>query len=135
MRSSRIVAAACLIVLILSGALCAHDGPNKILAEKIAELEARIKVLEARISQLEIEISRLSGRPVAPTVPGPNMGANWRELRMGMTKADVRELLGEPDDIPMNSYLEVWDYSRSYGGYCSVTFDENGRVESWNGPQ
>jgi len=76
----------------------------------------------------------LSGQVGAPPIPVPDARANWKMLERGMTRADVRRTLGEPDDIPLHSYLEIWDYSRTYGGASSVTFDEDGRVESWIEP-
>ena len=79
-------------------------------------------------------MQEMSTQPGMPPIPVPDTRDNWKKLERGMTRADVRHILGEPDDIPLNSYLEIWDYSKTYGGSSSVTFDENGRVESWIGP-
>lgn len=49
-------------------------------------------------------------------------------LRVGMTKKEVREVLGEPDSISKFYGYYTWDYS--IGG--SVIFDE-GKVDYWRG--
>jgi hypothetical protein len=128
------VTAAALILLLLPAVSYGHEESNKILMEKIAKLEARIKALEERISRLELEVSKLSRQLGVQPAPARGIEGNWSKLERGMTREEVRGILGEPDDIPMHSYLEIWDYSKTYGGSCSVTFDESGKVESWIGP-
>jgi hypothetical protein len=136
MKASRVVIVALIAVFVLGPTLSfARNEPDRALARKVARLEARIKVLEARIAALELEIARLSRQLGVPPVRTQGAKGAWSMLEEGMTKAEVRRILGEPDGIPPNSYLEIWDYSKTYGGSCSVTFDENGRVESWSAPQ
>ena len=136
MKASRVVIIALAAILILMPvASFASNEPDRALAEKVARLEARIKVLEARVTALEMEIATLSKQLHASPARTENAKGAWSMLQEGMTKTDVRRILGEPDDIPPNSYLEIWDYSKTYGGSCSVTFDENGEVESWNAPR
>ncbi|MGD1047347.1 MAG: outer membrane protein assembly factor BamE [Candidatus Krumholzibacteriaceae bacterium] len=135
MKSYKVVIAVLAAVFVLMPAvLLAGSEPDSSLVKKVARLEARIKVLEARVASLERE-ARLSRQPRASFVRTQGAKGAWSMLQEGMTKADVRRILGEPDTIPPNSYLEIWDYSKTYGGSCSVTFDENGKVESWNAPQ
>ena len=135
MKACLVVITALVAVLVLgSNVSFARNEPDWRLTQKVDSLEARIKVLEGRVAALELE-ARLSRQPRASFVRTPSTKGAWSTLQEGMTKADVRRILGEPDDVPPNSYLEIWDYSRTYGGPCSVTFDENGKVESWRAPQ
>lgn len=49
-----------------------------------------------------------------------------RQVAPGMTKADVRALLGEPQD---RDHECQWEYSRwGNAGWVEVFFDENGTV-------
>ena len=135
MKACRVVITVLVAAFVLMPvASFAGNEPDRALAEKVARLEARIKVLETRVAALEMEIASLSRQLRASPVRTQNVKDAWSMLEEGMTKTDVRRILGEPDDIPPNSYLEIWDYSKTYGGSCSVTFDENGEVESWNAP-
>lgn len=56
---------------------------------------------------------------------------NWRRLEKGMSKAEVKQILGEPGKINTASYGDTWYYPDVLGG--SVDFD-NGRVEGWSEP-
>jgi hypothetical protein len=53
----------------------------------------------------------------------------WRKLQRGMSKDDVKKLIGEPGKVSVAKYYEFWYYG---GG--SVTFDSKGRLDSWNEP-
>ncbi|SVE05319.1 uncharacterized protein METZ01_LOCUS458173 [marine metagenome] len=55
----------------------------------------------------------------------------WRELEKGMTKNEVRNLLGEPRKINVYKRIdEVWWYS----GSKHLEFDiDTGRLVSWSG--
>jgi outer membrane protein assembly factor BamE (lipoprotein component of BamABCDE complex) len=55
--------------------------------------------------------------------------SQWRKLQRGMSKDDVRKLLGEPGKVSVAKYYEFWYYA---GG--SVTFDSKGRLDGWNEP-
>lgn len=62
---------------------------------------------------------------------------NWREyLRVGMTRAEVRKLFGEADEISVYSDIETW----KYGSYGEVEFfvdsdSPDGRLNSWFEPK
>jgi hypothetical protein len=55
--------------------------------------------------------------------------SQWRKLQRGMSKDDVKRLIGEPGKVSVSKYYEFWYYG---GG--SVTFDAKGRLDSWNEP-
>jgi hypothetical protein len=135
MMRFRAVVAALLVLALLPAASFGRAKPDCDLAKKIAMLEERIRILEERIRALEMEIGRLAGQPIPIPPRGRESGDPWMRLAIGMSREHVRSLLGPPDEIAPHSYLEIWDYSRSYGAPCSVTFDEEGRVESWMAPR
>jgi outer membrane protein assembly factor BamE (lipoprotein component of BamABCDE complex) len=55
--------------------------------------------------------------------------SQWRKLQRGMSKDDVKKLIGEPGKVSVAKYYEFWYYG---GG--NVTFDSKGRLDSWNEP-
>jgi outer membrane protein assembly factor BamE (lipoprotein component of BamABCDE complex) len=69
------------------------------------------------------QTSQNSGQ--APTVDR----SQWRKLQRGMSKDDVRKLIGEPGKVSVAKYYEFWYYA---GG--NVTFDAKGRLDAWNEP-
>ena len=56
----------------------------------------------------------------------------WRRLERGMSKPDVRRILGEPTKIDEFGVMTTWYYGHPLGG--SVTFDSHGSLESWSEP-
>ncbi len=77
-----------------------------------------------------VTASRLAVR--SPETAGPASNddkSQWRKLQRGMSKDDVKKLLGEPGKVSVSKYYEFWYYA---GG--SVTFDSKSRLDSWNEP-
>jgi outer membrane protein assembly factor BamE (lipoprotein component of BamABCDE complex) len=73
---------------------------------------------------------RLAARSPETAVPASKDDkSQWRKLQRGMSKDDVKKLLGEPGKISVSKYYEFWYYA---GG--SATFDSKGRLDSWNEP-
>jgi hypothetical protein len=60
--------------------------------------------------------------------------SRWRTLQRGMSRSDVRKLLGEPQKIESGASSEYWYYSASGIMGAHVKFDENGRVYGWEEP-
>jgi hypothetical protein len=71
--------------------------------------------------------------PKAPTGTAKTKIEARRGMRRGMTEAEVRRLLGEPDSISTYSTSSRWLWRRLFGGIVFVHFDQSGRVESWSG--
>ncbi len=64
--------------------------------------------------------------------------AKWRQLRQGMSKAEVEDLLGKPDSVRSYSAIgDVWGYPSPPGTYriLSVDFSREGLVKGWRGPE
>jgi len=74
-------------------------------------------------------------RPVAPSpaaTPKWRDVSLWRGLSHGMSKDDVKQIIGEPGKISDLGFLVIWNYGYPFGG--SVTFGQDGTVQSWSEP-
>jgi len=95
------------------------------------------KLTSAEQQTLAEEISALVSPAQLPqTAPTTQSGSpdwrdksQWRKLQRGMSKDDVRKLLGEPGKISSAKFYEFWYYA---GG--NVTFDNKGRLDYWDEP-
>ena len=103
-------------------------------------LDDRVRELERRVEQLEKEIGKQSTAPTSgQTTGGPDgwrQVGNWRSLKRGMTEAEVRSVLGEPQRVDNLSVTIVWHYGDgpSWGGRAQ--FDgRNQRLDSWMEPR
>lgn len=71
--------------------------------------------------------------PETPPMPAlsPEELSKWRnELRLGLSKKQVREILGEPDHVQVTYASEEWSYKNG-----DVEFStDDGKVERWNEP-
>ena len=98
--------------------------------ERIERLEATVSALQARIAALE-KSSVQSER----NVPNPKASgdwknkSNWRLLNKGMSKDEVREILGEPERIRASGSREEWDWEYPVGPSVEFRDDE---VYGWN---
>jgi hypothetical protein len=100
-------------------------------AERIADLEREVKALRARVEALE-RTSNTAATPAASSIkPGNSKDIrNWRQLRQGMTEAEVERLLGAPGRVMESRALLMWEV-----GMGSVHFDpKTRRVEAWSEP-
>ena len=61
--------------------------------------------------------------------------ANWDRLRKGMSEADVRGLLRDPDSVVCGRYLTYWQYGKKREG-AQVMFDARSKlVKVWEKPK
>jgi len=65
--------------------------------------------------------------------------ANLVKLQVGMSKEEVREIMGKPNQIEADENIEIWKYDTGskntlYGGYerkyVPLAF-RNGKLKSW----
>ena len=132
-------------VLFLS-AWCAGLGPllgvQPLNAQELSvqELSARVVELERRVAELESRLVALEARlqPSANVQPSPTGAdwrnlANWRRLRRGMSMAEVRSLLGEPEKVDAGMVLIYWYWDYPGGG--NVIFDaRTNKLNGWSEP-
>lgn len=139
MKSRALVGVTCLVAALFFSTNFAILGlaQEKPLEERVAALEQKVADLEKQITALQKLIGELSGSSKA-SVPVIKKGnwknlANWRyELRKGMTREQVKTLMGEPDNITVYSFHEVWDYGAWLGG---IDFTPSGKVSGWREPR
>jgi len=117
----------CLAATIAGAA--ATSAQKQSVEERVALLEKHVADLQERVSKLEKQLTwRVTpvnaGREAKPGI------APWRALHKGMTKDEVKKLLGEPKDMMKLNEYDIWDYA----GGGSVRFDVSGRVEGWYEP-
>jgi hypothetical protein len=118
-------------LIVLSALFAAPVFPQD-LNKKIKELE--IVQLEQRIVKLEGIILQSQKDQAKPVVNSPTRWkdkANWRLLKKGMHKDQVRQILGEPPNIVANiNYGDIWYYPDAQGGNAS--FDVKNLLTSWS---
>jgi hypothetical protein len=108
-------------------------------------LEQRISILESRTTELEHkvgELQKMINQPSQNTAQAQTSIAkgnwknisNWRTgLQKGMTKKQVREIMGEPNKIETYTKLgEDWIYG--FQGSGEIHFSPQGVLESWKEP-
>lgn len=104
--------------------------------DKIRRLEARIIQLEQRLAALEEE-KKTTDKTVKQSSSSAEKWRDkqtWRQLKIGMTKAEVTAILGEPPQINASNIGDTWLYPDGLGGLGSVIFRNRETVTSWNEP-
>ncbi|OGW72186.1 MAG: hypothetical protein A2Y02_00015 [Omnitrophica bacterium GWA2_52_12] len=144
--------------------LAAHPelkNPNHPLTRIIAEIENEFPTLltnpggpfiAMKLAENRYENGRLKAmssldEPVQKATASDNLSKqkydkwrnleDWRSVRKGMSKDQVRNLLGEPNQISHNILgFEDWIYgSGRYQGGGQVTFGLGASVEGWDEPE
>ena len=104
----------------------------------VKEVEKRVEVPVEKIIYRDV--------PAPPSVPrsaGPTKVANpvspWNSVKVGMTKSEVSELLGEPHKVVSGDDVIYWYYSDKQEDDLFIRFKVAGlfgfdRVEHWLGP-
>ena len=101
--------------------------------QEIAKLQKKNKELEERIAALENALKPTeAGNTFVPTTAIGNKAA-WRSLKLGMTKDEVKHLLGEPGQIIVDGLLgDRWCYPDVLS--ADVNFKPDGTVSGWKEP-
>ena len=130
----RLMALSALILLTFQGQtpILAQEDEVERLKSKVQNLQDRVENLEEKISRIEKLISSNSAPHQEANSKGWRNQQNWRDLRKGMSKREVRQILGEPGKISSGSYGENWYYPDAIGG--NVDFNSHGKVEGWSEP-
>ena len=107
------------VAIAQSGAVFAQSDDPAALRREVEELKARVSAIEKRL-----------GDPVAAPASDPS---GWSKVDRGMTQAEIKGLLGEPNKAFELDGSRVWYYSYR-GGAGSVFFDSAGRASSFQRP-
>ena len=131
-----------LVVMILfSGMLISPRilrAENEPLEQRISVIELKLIELQKKIDDLQRSVNQIASGPsktqAAPAIERWKNVDNWRTgLQKGMTKSQVRDLMGEPSKINTYTLLgEDWIYG--FQGSGEIHFSPKGIVESWTEP-
>ena len=130
-----IAAFLCLSPLLVTPVSGAQD---KSLEERVSTVESNITRLEQKVGELQKTVNQLTQKTAQ--TPTPITKGNWKNienwrtgLQKGMTKQQVRELMGEPKKIEAYTMLgEDWLYGLQGSG--EIHFSPKGVLESWKEP-
>ena len=103
--------------------------PRDSLLRRIDLVERRSADLERRVRELEAMIKAEPSQERRPAASGNWRDVqNWRQLRMGMSYAEVRALLGEPKRVDAG-LVTYWHWDNA-----DVQFRED-RLIGWSEPR
>ncbi len=121
------------ICCILGATLMLSERGNtqdKLISDRVTNLEIQVLDLQSRVMSLEKQISNQATSSIQSNKNVPAGITSWRSLQKGMSKDQVRRILGEPESINVLTYSETWWFA----GYGNVSFDNSGRVTGWSEP-
>ena len=127
---------ALLVAALTPAALAGQQQSSDSLVHRIVLLENTVAGLEQRVRELEALIKGEPSRPqsVAASTKWRDI-ANWRQLRPGMTTAQVRAVLGEPDRVSaIAGTIIVWTWGDPRQLSAEVGFN-NGKLSGWSEPR
>ena len=121
-------------MLFLSVIFVAFSAQEIQADDRVAKLEKRIIELELRVAKLERLLATTQSEPPTQIKPGNYRNkANWRRLQLGMTKAQVKAILGDPPRRRvMPPGFDYWYYPDVLGPH--VLFDTSGKLMGWDEP-
>jgi len=102
-------------------------------SDEVKNLKARIAALENRVAKLEALVGNSKTNEIEYSEKWKDRTI-WRKLKIGMTKDQVRQLLGEPRKIDAGSALTYWYYSKETW-HCYIRFDSSNRIAGWTEPE
>ena len=125
---------ALLVAALTPAALEGQQQSSDSLVHRIVVLENTVAGLEQRVRELEALIKGEPSRP-QPVAASTNWRdiANWRQLRVGMTTAQVREVLGEPDRVRASDPFLDWTWGNPPQS-ASVRFYDD-KLSGWEEPR
>ena len=97
---------------------------------RITQIEQEIQSIKLRLTKLESAqgIQSDSQKPIGSS-DGWKSLASWRQLIIGMTPADARQLLGEPQRVDGGTFTYWYYPNRGY-----IIFYE-GKLDKWQEPK
>lgn len=113
---------------------------------RIVGMQAQIDALNKRLGQLELRLQQMTplklSSPAALRVQPEltaleeveKLGAVWDQLRRGLSKTELQQLLGEPASRLKLEQKILWYYTYPAIGSGSIMFDYSGKVSAWQKP-
>lgn len=130
------VTALLLLILLQGQPASAQQTEVETLQDQVEQLQDEVTELESRIARLERMLQSNASSRQPPQRDANTSGwrdrQNWRRLEDRMSKAEVRQILGEPGKVSSASYGDTWYYPDVLGG--TVSFDRQDRVDGWDEP-
>ena len=129
MKKSFLLALICLSIIFVPYNLKAQEN------HRIEKLEKRILKLERRVVELEKVLMEITSQGENSPVFSDKWKniSNWRKLQLGMSKSQVKQILGEPPKITADGYIgDTWYYPSVLGG--TLRFDQGGSLNGWREP-
>ena len=132
-------------MLLMMFVLCAipwlsygDDAQINELRNRVELLQKQVKTMNQTLTQMMDILNGLSSVSSSQPSVTPNQlkwedRQNWRKLRSGMSKDEVRDLLGEPDNIDKYTFYEDWLYGVPPHGM--VKFSSEEKLDSWHEPR
>ena len=127
----KLLLASILLVFCLQDSALAQQNQIQALQDTVEILQRKVSQLENRVAELEKRLLA-NNRPKSESTIKSDLWkevSNWRKLERGMSKDEVREILGEPENVLTLSIISTWSYPN--GG--SVSFMQ-GKVDGWMEP-
>ncbi|MBI3779221.1 MAG: hypothetical protein HY274_09990 [Gammaproteobacteria bacterium] len=116
-----------------TGAHAAEMDPGA-LKELVESLTHRVRALEIEVEQLQQQSAARATPAASAPAPAPSFRETWRGIHDGLTRDEVKKLLGAPQHEFMLSGKRVWYYYYAGEGGGSVFFGEDGRVAGSQAP-
>ncbi len=119
------------------------DALNKRLERLEEMLQARLPPPEAAANATTAEDVSTSPLPAAPPHAQPSLAAyqelealrmNWQQLQRGLSRTELRQLLGKPNSELALDRQTLWYYRYPGIGGGSVMLDSKGKVTGWQEP-
>lgn len=125
----------------------AQNDDNAALRNEVGEMRRTIDSLNSKVHELEQKLAD-HPQPTPQTEPAPHAAdasatvaadrrdarERWSEVKRGMPKTEVEDLLGQPNRTMNVSTRTVWYYQYSNSGSGSVVFADDGSVIDWQTP-
>ncbi len=114
------------IVFIASSSFVfANDG------ERLRQLENEIQEIKSRLSRIEnLPPNSIASNRNFTSKDGWKQLTNWRTIKKGMTQDEIRNLLGDPENIRTSSNFTWWKYPKN----GDVRFYDE-KTDGWTEPR
>ncbi len=111
-------------------------------------MQAQIDALTTRVEKLEQMLQAPQNADRHPSTASPRstqpaltalqeiekLQTNWKQLRRGLSKTELRQLLGDPASEFRLDRQTLWYYKYPGIGNGSVMLDHGGKVSGWQNP-